>query len=102
MVASQPRAAGPQTAAPARTGHAQGVRTRPDPRTSDPSDAERFAHYIADWDGRGRAQAMVTEAQVLGTPLEALCGKKWIPSRDPKRFPVCPECKELAAMLRGE
>ena len=31
----------------------------------------------------------------MGTPVRALCGKVWVPSRDPKRFPVCPECKEI-------
>ena len=25
----------------------------------------------------------------------ALCGKVWIPGRDPNRFPVCPVCKEI-------
>ena len=25
----------------------------------------------------------------------ALCGKVWVPNRDPGRFPVCPECKEI-------
>jgi hypothetical protein len=23
----------------------------------------------------------------------------WVPSRDPERFPVCPECKEIWATL---
>jgi hypothetical protein len=32
---------------------------------------------------------------VTGTPVVALCGKVWVPSRDPKRFPVCPECQRL-------
>jgi hypothetical protein len=32
---------------------------------------------------------------VLGTPVIALCGKVWVPSRDPERFPVCPECKKI-------
>jgi len=31
----------------------------------------------------------------MGTPVVALCGKVWVPSRDPQRFPVCPECKEI-------
>ena len=31
----------------------------------------------------------------MGTPVVALCGKVWVPSRDPERFPVCPECKEI-------
>lgn len=72
---------------------------RPDVRTTDPSDRERFAHIVY---SRGNAAAMVTEAQVTGTPLEALCGKRWVPSRDPKRFPVCPRCKEIADTLRGK
>ena len=37
-------------------------------------------------------------AYVMGTPVVALCGKVWVPSRDPSRFPVCPECKELYEM----
>jgi hypothetical protein len=31
----------------------------------------------------------------MGTPITALCGKVWVPSRDPSRFPVCPECKDI-------
>lgn len=71
---------------------------RPDLRTTDPSDQERFAHIVY---SKGNAQALITEASVLGFPVEALCGKRWVPSRDPKRFPVCPECKEIADALRG-
>ena len=37
----------------------------------------------------------LTEAMVMGTPVVALCGKVWVPSRDPERFPVCPECREI-------
>lgn len=25
----------------------------------------------------------------------ALCGKVWVPGRDPKKYPVCPMCKEI-------
>jgi Protein of unknown function (DUF3039) len=28
-----------------------------------------------------------------------LCGHRFLPVRDPQRFPVCPRCKELAGML---
>jgi Protein of unknown function (DUF3039) len=28
-----------------------------------------------------------------------LCGHRFQPVRDPQRFPVCPRCKELAALL---
>jgi hypothetical protein len=50
-------------------------------------DHERFSHY-ADRD-------KIMEAMVNGTPVRALCGKVWVPSRDPSRFPVCPTCKEI-------
>lgn len=53
----------------------------------DEGDHERFSHY-ADKD-------KIMEAMINGTPVRALCGKVWVPSRDPQRFPVCPECKEI-------
>ena len=59
---------------------------RPDYRIEE-GDHERFSHYVA--------KDKLTEAMVLGTPVVALCGKVWVPSRDPERFPVCPECREI-------
>jgi len=59
---------------------------RPDLRP-DPGDSERFSHYVP----RDKLMA----ALVNGTPVRALCGKVWTPSRDPKKYPVCPECKEI-------
>jgi len=56
-------------------------------RPVEPGDHERFSHYAE--------RDKITEAMVLGTPVKALCGKVWVPSRDPSRFPVCPECKEI-------
>lgn len=53
----------------------------------DEGDHERFAHYAP--------KDKVMEAMVMGTPIRALCGKIWIPSRDPGRFPVCPTCKAI-------
>jgi Protein of unknown function (DUF3039) len=60
--------------------------TRTAPSTGD-GDHERFSHYVA--------KDKLTEAMVEGTPVVALCGKVWVPSRDPQRFPVCPECKQV-------
>jgi hypothetical protein len=50
-------------------------------------DHERFAHYVL--------KDKIVESAVTGTPIRALCGKVWIPNRDPKKFPVCPTCKEI-------
>jgi hypothetical protein len=65
---------------------------RPDLSFGD-GDHERFAHYV------DKNEQM--ESAVFGTPIKALCGKVWVPSRDPKRFPVCPECKEIYESLPG-
>jgi len=64
------------------------VLERPDTRPAEPGDHERFAHIVA-------GKARLTEAMVTGTPVVAVCGKTWVPSRDPKRFPLCPTCREV-------
>jgi Protein of unknown function (DUF3039) len=64
--------------------------TRPDLSTGD-GDHERFAHYVL--------KDKIMDSAVNGTPMVALCGKVWVPSRDPKRFPICPECKEIFESL---
>jgi len=46
------------------------------------------------------ASAKVLEARINGTPLEALCGHVWVPSRDPARLPVCQKCLEIYRMYR--
>ncbi|MCW1007230.1 DUF3039 domain-containing protein, partial [Streptococcus anginosus] len=42
----------------------------------------------------------ITESAVTGAPVIALCGKVWVPGRDPNKFPVCPTCKEIYEGLR--
>ena len=71
------------------TGFAPGSQTIEDRRTqpTDDGDHERFSHYVP--------KDKLTEAMVMGTPVIALCGKVWVPSRAPEKFPVCPECKEI-------
>src|SRR6266545_2597654 len=57
-------------------------------------DHERFSHYVE--------KDKLTEAMVMGTPVVALCGKVWVPSRAPEKFPVCPECKEVWESLKDD
>ena len=40
-----------------------------------------------------------TEARVVGVPVTALCGKTWVPSKDPKKYPICPECTDAAGII---
>ncbi len=42
-----------------------------------------------------------TRAYFDGTPVRALCGKVWVPTRDPSRYPICPTCKEIVDAVFG-
>jgi hypothetical protein len=66
---------------------------RTDLRTEE-GDHERFSHYVP--------KDQLTEAMVMGNAVIALCGKVWTPSRDPERFPVCPECKDIWEGMKSE
>jgi hypothetical protein len=60
--------------------------TRPELQ-DDEGGHDRFAHYVD--------KNKVVESAVTGRAVKALCGKKWIPSRDPEKYPICPVCKEI-------
>lgn len=53
---------------------------------------DRFAHYVK--------KNQIVESAVTGKAIRALCGKKWVPSRDPSKFPLCLMCKEIYDGLR--
>ncbi|MFZ4517498.1 MAG: DUF3039 domain-containing protein [Microthrixaceae bacterium] len=57
------------------------------------------AHIVKTRPGEDAA-AKVLQARIEGTPLEALCGHVWVPSRDPKQLPVCQKCKDVYGMYR--
>ncbi|CAN7374189.1 hypothetical protein GCM10022415_33230 [Knoellia locipacati] len=63
------------------------------PQVQEPGDHERFSHYVR--------KEKILESALSGEPVTALCGKVWIPGRDPKKFPVCPTCKEIYEGLRA-
>lgn len=55
-------------------------------------DEERFSHYVP--------KEKLLAAMIDGVPVKALCGKMWVPTRDPERFPICPSCKEIFAKMK--
>ncbi len=64
-------------------------------------DHERMSHIVLEGVKLSEEEFVsagpsVVEGIVNGTPVKALCGKVWVPGRDPKRYPVCPTCKEIA------
>jgi len=56
--------------------------------TLETGDHDHFSHIVYPAD-------KVTEAIINGTPVTALCGHTWVPSRDPKKYPVCETCKDV-------
>lgn len=69
-------------------GTGTGTLVEPTPQTSHgDGDHERFAHYVQ--------KDKIMASALDGTPVVALCGKVWVPGRDPKKYPVCPMCKEI-------
>lgn len=80
------------TTAYPQTSTLEHTETSTDYRT-DSGDHERFAHYVR--------KEKIVESAVTGEPVTALCGKIWVPGRDPDRFPVCPVCKEIYEGLRA-
>jgi hypothetical protein len=88
-----PEPAGSTTLAPARPA--------PD---LDEGDHDRMAHIVLEGfkpeEGEFvSAGPSVVEGMVNQTPVRALCGKEWVPGRDPGRYGLCPTCKEIAESM---
>jgi hypothetical protein len=70
----------------------------------DEGDHERFTHIVlegytpeeGDFVALGNS---VVEGMINATPVKALCGKVWVPGRDPRKYPLCPTCKEVAQSM---
>ena len=77
------------------TGVALDERTDEDRETDTP----RVAHIVRTEPGES-AVAKVTEARIYGYPVEALCGERFVPQRDPSKLPMCQACKEVYDLYR--
>jgi hypothetical protein len=86
---------GPETDSPDTDNGGLGtlLEERVEEASVEPGDHERFAHYVQ--------KDKIMESAVTGSAVIALCGKVWIPNRDPQKFPVCPECKDIYESLPG-
>jgi Protein of unknown function (DUF3039) len=57
--------------------------------------------HIVKVDPGESAAAKVLEARIYGTPVEALCGHVWVPSRDPQQLPLCEQCKSIYELYKS-
>ena len=60
---------------------------------TDDGDHDKFAHYAS--------KADITASAVNGTAVTAICGKKWVPTRTPDGYPVCPDCKKIYEAMKA-
>jgi hypothetical protein len=76
------------------TGHR--TRRRPETRPGE-ADLDETAHIVMKDDQM--------RGYLTGEPIQALCGKVWIPSRDYQGLPLCQACREerdrLLAGMKG-
>lgn len=73
---------------------ASDVIEREQTRPSDPGLEEgKVAHIIRKNDQM--------RGYVLGEEITALCGEKFIPTRDPYQYPVCEACRDVLTHMNG-
>jgi hypothetical protein len=89
--------------APDHEGSATLAPARPDPALDD-GDHDRMAHIVLEGYTPKKgdfisAGPSVVEGIVNGTAVRALCGKEWVPGRNPQRYGLCPTCKEIAQSM---
>lgn len=68
-------------------------RTEESARLDDGGEADRFSHYVS--------RERIAESRLTGRPVVALCGKVWVPRRDPKDYPVCPDCTRIYEEMKA-
>lgn len=65
-------------------------------------DTSALTHIVNCPMDKESAQSWVSEARMHGLEVEALCGYRWVPTRDPIRHPVCQACMDAANIIVAE
>lgn len=73
----------------------------------DHGDHERFTHIVLEGYTPEKGDFVplgnsVVEGMINSSAVKALCGKVWVPGRDPKKYPICPTCREVAESMGWE
>ena len=63
--------------------------------TDDPGNATHIVMIPPHLRGTITPVAYVLEARIEGRQIEALCGHRWVPQRDPKAYPICEGCLHI-------
>lgn len=65
--------------------------TEPTVDTTDGEERDRQKHYVK--------HDALEAAMLHGVPAKALCGKLWLPGRDPSKYPLCKTCEKIFKSL---
>lgn len=68
----------------------------------DENGQQRRTHIVNCPADKASTVAWLAEAAVEGLEVEALCGHRWVPVRDPRRFPICQACVDAAGIIIAE
>lgn len=68
----------------------------------DENGKQRLTHIVNCPDRYATTQEYLMESMLQGFKVEALCGHVWLPSRDPKKYPVCKPCIDEAQRIQSE
>ena len=73
---------------------------------TDTDDGEKHLSHIIHivnnthvWQQGMNAIDIIEIARLTGQELVALCGYRWIPMRDPRKYPACKICVDIAANI---
>lgn len=64
------------------------------PEVAEPGDHDKFSHYALKHE--------IIESMLYQIPILALCGKRWVVTRDGEKFPKCPTCVEVYKNLEQD
>lgn len=63
--------------------------------TDEPGEAAHIVLLPPELRGATTPQAYIMQARVEGFEVEALCGHRWVPQKDPAPLPVCSGCLDI-------
>lgn len=59
-------------------------------------------HIVNCPEDKHSTNAWLSEATVMGLEVEALCGYRWVPTKDPFKYEICQACVGAANIIIAE
>lgn len=69
--------------------------TDPEPNLEEPTESHIVGPIYEDG-GKIQGRTRIIEVVINGTPITALCGYIWVPTKNPDNYPLCSRCDSIA------